>query len=257
MPFFDTLVAFTGVELVPMLAAIVITAIAATIQGTVGLGFGLISVPSLAMLDPRLSPVPQLLIAFPLVIGMLWSERHGVDRSGFGQIVLGRLPGAGLGYLLVEYFDRSSLELAIAAIIGMAVVVAVRNSRARSGPATPPSGALRFAAGWVSGTSSYVASIGGPPIALLYRNAQGPTLRATMAAVFLVGLTLTLVSRTAAGHIARGDVHVALVLAPSVVVGLLASRALRGRVEGPWLRTAVLVISGAAALALAARNLMG
>lgn len=258
MPLFDTLAAFTGVGVGPLLAAMVITAVAATVQGTVGMGFGLISVPTLAMLDPRLSPVPQVILALPLVIGMLWSERHGVDWAGFGQIVLGRLPGAALGALLVEYFARAHLELMMAAIIGLAVAIAVRNSRATAmADAPPPSAALRFAAGWVSGTSSYVASIGGPPIALLYRNAGGPTLRATLAAVFLVGLSITIVSRTAAGHIGVGDVRVAAALVPFVVLGFVVSRTLRGRVEGRWLRTAVLAISGLAALALGARNLVG
>lgn len=257
MSLLDPLVAFTGVGAGPLLVAMVVTAIAATLQGTVGLGFGLVSVPLLAMLDPRLSPVPQMLVVIPLVLSMAWAERGGIDWSGFGQIVLGRLPGATLGYLLVEYIDRRGLELTIAVLIGMAVLVAVRNNRRAPEGGPPPSGGLRFLAGWASGTSSYVAGIGGPPIALLYRNATGPTLRATLAAVFAVGLTITLTSRTAAGHISAGDLRVALVLLPFVVIGLKVSQVLKPRVEGPRLRNAVLVISGAAAVALAVRTLVG
>ncbi len=257
MSLLDPLVAFTGVGAGPLLVAMVVTAIAATLQGTVGLGFGLVSVPLLAMVDPRLSPVPQMLVVTPLVLSMAWGERHGIDWSGFGQIVLGRLPGATLGYLLVEYVDRAGLELTIAILIGLAVLVAMRNSRRAPEGGPPPSAGMRFAAGWASGTSSYVAGIGGPPIALLYRNANGPTLRGTLAAVFAVGLTITLSSRAVAGHIAPGDLRVALVLLPFVLLGLEASHVLKPRVEGPRLRGAVLVISGAAAVALAVRTMIG
>lgn len=253
----DAVVAFTGVSPGALLIAMAVTAIAATLQGTVGLGFGLVSVPTLAMVDPRLSPIPQMLVILPLVLSMAWSERHGIDWTGFGQIVLGELPGAALGYLLVEHIDRAGLELAIAVLIGLAVVVAMRNAdRAPEGTA-PPSGGMRFAAGWVSGTSSYVAGIGGPPIALLYRNASGPTLRGTLAAIFAVGLTITITSRTTAGHITLGDVRIALVLLPFVLLGLRLSRALKSWVEGPRLRRSVLLVSGAAALALAVRTLVG
>ena len=46
---------------------------------------------------------------------------------------------------------------------------------------------------------SYVSSIGGPPLALLYRDAQGDSLRSTLAFIFAVGHVLTIphVSRLA------------------------------------------------------------
>lgn len=257
MALLESLAGFAGVPLGPLLLAMLVTAIAAGLQGTVGIGFGLVSVPVLAMLDPRLSPVPQVMIVIPMVFGMAWNERHGIDWSGFGYIVLGRLPGATLGFILVEHIPRAGLELTIAVIIGAAVAVAVHNNRRASIESDTPSKGMRFAAGWVSGTSSYVASIGGPPIALLYRNASGPTLRATLAAVFAVGLCITLTSRTAAGHISLDDVRVAAALQPFVFLGLWSSRWLKPRVEGPRLRSAVLVVSGAAAVALALRTLVG
>lgn len=255
MPLLDLLTTFTGVPLGALLAAMAITAVAATLHGTVGLGFGMVSVPTLAMLDPRLSPVPQMLVVLPLILRMAWHERGGIDWRGFGLIAVGRLPGAALGVWLVERFARPGLELLIAAIIGGAVLLSV--AAGRGAAPQRATGGLRVAAGMASGVGSYIAGIGGPPIALLYRHATGPTLRSTMAMVFLVGLSITLVTRTAAGHISTSDLRVALVLLPAVGVGLRISHALKPRVEGPRLKVAVLVVSGAAALALALRALPG
>lgn len=256
MPLLDLLTAFTGVDPLPLLVAMAVTTAAAAVQGTIGFGFGLVSVPALSLLDPRLAPVPQMLVILPLAVQMAWSERRGIDR-GVGYVLLGRLPGAAIGATLVASFDRAGLELLIAGIIGAAVIGSLRPSRARhpahAGPG--PSRGLRFGAGAVSGVSSYVAGIGGPPIALAYRDAPGATLRATLAIVFTFGLTLTLSTRALAGHFTATDLRVAATLLPFVGLGVLASGPLRPRVEGPRLRTLVLLAASVSAAGLAVRAL--
>ena len=59
-------------SLVDLTLALVITAIAAMLQGSVGLGFAMVSVPLLSLIDPRLAPVPQLLVSLPLALAMAW-----------------------------------------------------------------------------------------------------------------------------------------------------------------------------------------
>lgn len=245
----DLLTDFTGVPVGLLVAAFVISTIAATVQSTIGFGFGLLSVPTLALLHPSLSPVPQMLIVVPMVLRMAWRERGGIDWSGFWLIVGGRFPGAALGVLLVSLFSRTVLDLVIAGIIGAAVVAAATSASVEARRVT------RFGAGVLSGVCSYVAAIGGPPIALVYRDASGPTLRSTLATIFMVGTAITLSSRTLAGQITEGDLRVAAVLAPSVLLGLAFSRGLMGRLEGRGLRSAVLGVAGLAAVALAVRTL--
>lgn len=246
----DSLLAFTGVPLGTLAVAFVISTVAATVQGTIGFGFGLLSVPTLALLHPSLSPVPQMVIVLPMVLRMAWRERGGIDWSGFGLIIAGRFPGAAIGVLLVSLFDRAVLDLTIAGIIGAAVAAAATSA------SVEPRRVTRFGAGVLSGVTSYVAAIGGPPIALVYRDAAGPTLRATLAMVFVVGMSITLTSRTVAGQISEADLRVAAALAPSVLIGLVASRGLVGRLEGRPLRLAVLAAAGLAAVALAVRTLV-
>lgn len=70
-------------SIIALTLALLITAIAASFQGTVGLGFAMISVPLLSLIHPSLASVPQLLIALPLTVALLWRERRAVDRHRF------------------------------------------------------------------------------------------------------------------------------------------------------------------------------
>lgn len=256
MPLLDLLTDFTQIAPVPLLVAMGVTFLAATLQGTVGFGFSMLSVPVLALFDPRLAPVPQMLVALPLTLPMAIREWGGVDWRGTGWVLLGRLPGAGLGIVLVGLATQRALDLMIAGAIALAVVAAAirRSATEADRPSSIP---LRFGAGVASGTLSYVSAIGGPPLALLYRNASGPTLRATLAVVFSVGLCITITGRTMAGQIGWADLRVAAVLAPFVLLGVVASGRLTGKVEGDRLRGLVLLVAGGAALGLAGRALFG
>lgn len=251
MSLLESLITFAGVPVGSLVAAFVISFFAAAVQGTIGFGYGLISVPTLALLHPALAPVPQLICAMPLVLHMAWRERAGIDWLGFGWITVGRFPGTAAGVLMVGALDPRSLDLVMAGIIALAVAASVSRARAVRLRGAP------FWAGLASGLTSYVSAIGGPPVALLYRDATGSTLRATLAAVFAVGLVITIAGRVLVGQLAEVDLRVSAVLLPGVLLGSWASGALLGRVEGPRLRAAVLWGSGLAAVALAARTLLG
>lgn len=246
----DSLAAWVGMSPLVLCAAVLISTVGVAVQGTIGFGFGLLSVPTLALMHPGLAPVPQLLLALPLAVQMAWQERAGIDWTGFGLITAGRFPGTAIGIGLVGTLAQGALDLVMAGIVALAVVAAAARAR------VVPGRMARFLAGVASGVMSYVSAIGGPPVALLYRDASGPTLRATLAMVFTVGLVITLVGRAVVGQISEADLRVSAVLAPSVVVGLWVSRGLVGRVEGARLRGAVLVASGLAAAGLAARTLI-
>jgi uncharacterized membrane protein YfcA len=133
-------------------------------------------------------------------------------------------------------------------IIGVAIVVS-RGTFHRTA-------AREFSAGDASGTMAMVSAIGGPPIALLYRNESGPTVRANLGLVFAVGLSITIGVRSLAGEVSWSEVVIGAALLPAVWLGLRASRALIPRVDGPRLRNAIVVVAGGAALLLLARGLL-
>lgn len=228
--------------------ALVVTLFAALLQGVVGMGFAMVSVPILAFVDPSLAPVPQLLMALPLTFSMAWRERSHVEFSGIGWILAGRVPGAVIGVALLAVATQRALDLAIALIVLAAVAIIASGIHVRRTRGTS------FGAGALSGVGGMVAAVGGPPLALLYAKDEAPTIRSNLAAILGIGLLLTLTLRTVSGHASLNDVRVAVVLFPAMLAGYLMSVRLKRYVSQRFVRTSILLLStlGAAALLLRA-----
>ncbi len=231
--------------------AFVITIAAGLIQGSIGFGLAVVSVPVLSLLDRDLAPVPQLLIALPLAVAIVWREWRHLDLSGVGWVVAGRFPGAALGVVLLKTFSESALDVLIAVLVLAGVVIVASGVVVRLTPIT------KMAAGIASGTMGLVASIGGPPLALLYRDVEGGTLRSSLNAIFAIGIVFSITVRAATSEISGSDIRVAGLLLPAAFLGLWLSRFFTARIEGRGLRTAVLAISGLAAVGLLLRGVLG
>ena len=222
--------------------------VAAALHSTVGFGFSLLSVPILALLNPLFAPVPQLLVVWPLTSAIVLRARHAVEVRSTLWILAGRVPGAVIGVVLLKWLSTAELDvlMSLMVMIGVALVVSRGSFRRTS--------SREVIAGVASGTMAMVSAIGGPPIALLYRNDEGPTVRANLGLVFAVGLTITITVRAAAGEMSWDEVLIGAALLPAVWLGLRASRFLIPRVDGPRLRNAIVIVAGAAAVLLLVRG---
>ncbi len=230
--------------------ALAVTAGAATIQGTVGLGFAMVSVPILSLIDARLAPVPQLIVVLPLTLSMAWRERHSIDLQGFWWLILGRIPGAIAGIALLAVATQQALDIFIGLVVLVAVAIIATGVHVRRTSVT------QFATGVASGTTGIVASIGGPAIALLYSSAEARTIRPTLAAIFTIGISMSIFFRSLSGNISRSDFVVSAVLFPAVVAGYFLSSVIKDKIPTGRVRIAILVISAAAAAGLLARALI-
>jgi hypothetical protein len=232
-----------------LIAALIVTFIAAAIQGVVGMGFAMISVPILALIHPSLAPVPQLLITLPLTVVMAWRERRHIQLSGVGWIIGGRIPGAVIGVGLITVATQQTLDIAIALIVLGAVAIIASGFHVKRTPLS------EFGTGLASGVSGFVASIGGPPLALLYTGDDGPTVRSNLAAIFTIGIVITISARTLTGNITLSDIRVATVLFPALVAGFLMSYRFKNRVSQTAVRNAILLLSLFGAIGLIIRVL--
>jgi hypothetical protein len=187
-------------------------------------------------------------VVFPLTLAIVFRERHAVEVKSTLWIFAGRLPGALVGVALLKMLSGAALDLLMSSmvIVGVALVVSRGTFRRTA--------AREFGAGVASGTMAMVSAIGGPPIALLYRNDSGPTVRANLGFVFAIGLCITISVRALAGEVSWAEVLVGAALLPAVALGLKASQWLIPRVDGPRLRNAIVVVAAAAALLLFARG---
>jgi uncharacterized membrane protein YfcA len=218
------------------------TALGATIQGSLGFGMNLVTVPALAVVLPGALPVTVIVLGIPMSIGMLHHEHHALDRRGVGWILAGRVPGTVAGAWVVAAVSTSILQGLAGGIVLCLVVASVAM------PAVPVRRDSQVAAGMVSGLTGTAAGIGGPPLALLYQHHPGPTMRSTLAAAFMFGTTLSLITLAVARQVSVDQLLLGVALAPVVVVGLTVGRRLHGALDRGWLRPAVLAFAGLAAV---------
>jgi uncharacterized membrane protein YfcA len=227
--------------------ALVITMCGAVVQGTIGLGFAVFSVPILSLVNPILAPVPQLLLAAPLTFAMTWRERTAIDSRGVAWMLAGRVPGAIIGLWLLGLAAQRSLDTGIA--ISVIAAVVILGTRIR----VPRNASSEFGTGVAAGIMGMVASMGGPAAALLFKDSDGPTVRASLALFFSGGLMVTILFRLAADRITQDDLILAGLLLPGLVAGYLVSSRLRYRLDAHGLRPAILAVSSLAAIGLLVR----
>jgi uncharacterized membrane protein YfcA len=99
-------------------------------------------------------------------------------------------------------------------------------------------------------------SIGGPPIALVYQESDGPTFRSTLATYFALGASISLAALAVAGRLGSHELRLGMLLWPGVLIGFVLSKPLTRRLDDGWTRPMVLTISALAAMLLLAQELV-
>jgi uncharacterized membrane protein YfcA len=219
-------------------------ALGALVQGAVGFGLALVAVPLLAIIDPRLVPVPMLILATAHAMLMLRREYRDTDWAGVGWALLGRLPGIALGVLAVALLPPRWFGLAVGVTVLTCVALSVVRWRPR--PTVP----ALLVAGVVSGAGGTASAIGGPPVALLYQHAPGARVRATLAAYFAAGSLLSLAGLLVGGQFSADAVQATALMVPFMIAGFALSGPARRLLDHGWTRPAVLALASAGALAL-------
>ncbi|PXY22395.1 sulfite exporter TauE/SafE family protein [Prauserella muralis] len=223
----------------------------ALVQGAVGYGMNLIAAPLLALVEPAFVPVPLILLASGHALLAVVREHRDVDWRGVGWAMLGRVAGTALGVLAVATLAQRPF----AAIVGISVLACVVLSLVSWRPHPAPGPLL--VAGVASGTFGTAASIGGPPIALLYQHAAGARIRSTMAACFAIGSAISLAGLGVAGELHVRHLVFAAWMLPFLLAGFLLSGPARRLLDGGRIRPAVLTVAAASALALIGRSVFG
>lgn len=197
--------------------ASVVVALGAMVQGSIGFGLNVVGAPLLVLIDTRFVPGPTLVAALVLTVLIGLRHRGEVDRASFRWIFVGRVPASLGAALLVSALPERGIAFALAAVVLVGVGISLVGWRIPRRPLNV------VAVGAVSGVMSTLSSVGGPPIALLYQDARGRELRATLAAVFTVGALVSIGLLAAVGRFGTREILVSLVLVPGVILGFVAS----------------------------------
>jgi uncharacterized protein len=230
----------SGLEYAIALGAVFV---AALVQGSIGFGLNLLSAPVIAILNPHALPATLVLLALPLSATTSWRERHAIDSRPLRWMLLGALPGTVVGLVIVRLVSGDALAVVVGAIALVGVVLSI---------VTPPiriDARSASVAGLVSQSFGTAASVGGPPVALLYQHHGGPVIRSTLGAYFALTGVLSIAGLAAIGKVAGWQIVLALALVPAMAAGFWLSRHLHGHVDRGWMRPAILVLSALAGTA--------
>ena len=232
-----------------LLVAGLVVLVGAVVQGFVGFGLGLFAAPLLALLEPSLVPVPLLMIAsLTSVLSVVREHRH-TDWRGVGWVVIGRVPGTAVGLAAVLLLSARWFGI----LVGLSVLACVALSLVSWRPL--PTARALLVAGAVSGATATSATIGGPPLALVYQHSEGPRVRATLGACFLIGSAMSIAALGTAGRVGVDELRAAVTLVPFLLVGFALSGPARRRLDLRWLRPGVLGVSALGAVLLIAQAL--
>jgi uncharacterized membrane protein YfcA len=218
--------------------------IGAAVQGSIGIGLGLISAPVLAIVDPAFIPATITIAVLPLTVLIAWADREHVRRGDAGLAVLGRLPGVVVGALIVAAISETVLSV----LVGLSVLIAVAASLTTR--KIPLNTGTLLGAGAASGFMGTTTGVGGPPMALTYQHSDPATMRATISAFFFVGALMSTAALWVAGEVGERQLELSLLLVPAVVAGGLTARALKDHLQPHLVRPLVLTVCAASAVAL-------
>ncbi len=218
-------------------AVFLATMLGATVQGSIGFGMNLVTVPVLAIVEPAALPATAVLLGFPMSVTMVLHEHEAVDRRATGWVLVGRVPGTVAGTVIVALVATSTLSVIVGVVVLVAVAMSVRGTQIDVNARTCT---LTGVGSGVMGTS---AGIGGPPLALLFQHREGRVVRSTLAACFFFGTSFSLLALSIAGEVELGHLALAAALVPAVLLGFLTSRMFRPVLDRGWLRPAVLVFA--------------
>jgi len=241
------MVAVAGLSLTTLFLATLVMSIGAALQAAVGLGLALFVVPLLALIDLQLIPGPMLLASVALAVMMAHRGRAAIDRRALSLSLVGLCIGTAIGAAGLTLVAPASLTRLFALLILAAVLISLLGTGVRVSR-----GAL-LAGGGAAGIMGTMVGIHGPPIALVFQNAEPAQARAMLGAFFAVGYAMSVAALAAVGLFGRHELVLGLLLLPGVGIGYAAAPLIARFLDRGRLRIAILAISGASAVVLLVR----
>ena len=212
-------------------------ALAGIVQASAGLGFAMVANPLIALINIAYLPGPMLFANLFLSSAILWREGFALDRREMPPLFTGLLIGTVIGALVLTQIEAESLGVVFGIIILAAVLLSIFS----------PSLALTrkniLIAGTAGGITGIISAMHGPPLVMLYQREDPSKIRATFAALFVVGCTMAITGLWLAGHFGMTQIWMAISLLPGIVIGFVAGRFIAARVTRGAARVAMLIIS--------------
>jgi len=224
-----------------LIVAAVTVFLAGAVQGLMGLGFSLVTVPILVVfLAPRIA-VPVVLILSTVINVLLYREVRGqADLKRMLPLVIAGVASLPVGTYLLVSLDAGMLKIIIGALISCFALALLAGWQR---PVRREVTGL-VAAGLASGILNGVTSTSGPPVIFFLANQGMPreAFRASLITYFMFLNLATVPVYLAGGLLTREVLAESVILLPGMVAGGLAGSRLTSRVPEAAFRKAALSI---------------
>ena len=223
--------------------------IGAALQTSAGIGFGMVAVPLLGLIDLAWLPAPVLQANLLLSVAMAVRGRGSLDLAEAPPLFAGLAVGTAVGAGVLAMTAEESLGLLIGALICLAVVVSL------AAPPVPLNRRTILVASTVGGATGIITVMHAPPLIVLYQRESPEKVRATMGVVFVTGCVMALATLWLAGLYGASEARAGAALMPGVILGFFLGRIAAGRVPAAAARAAMLTVAAGGGLALILRSL--
>jgi uncharacterized membrane protein YfcA len=227
--------------------AILIMASGCAFQAAVGIGMALLVVPLLALVDTQLVPGPMLFAGTALTALTAYRDRAALETAKLKLALAGLALGTVMGAVALRIFNGPNLPKLLGALVLLAVLVSVVGRKFQ------PTKRLLLVGSIASGIMGTMVGIHGPPLALVFQNAEASQTRAMLGAFFTVGYMLAVVSLAVVGLFDAQKLLLGFALLPGAVIGYLAAPAVSQFIDSSVLRVGILAVSSISAVSLLLR----
>lgn len=225
-----------------------IVLVAALLQMAIGMGFGMLASPLLAVVKPEIVPGCVMLIGLIVAFSGAWRERNNISfqeiKMGFG----GRVIGSAAAFVILLYITNLDVFLVVFGTMMLAAVLL-----AASGMRFAFNDRNLFGLSVVSGLMGTITAVGAPPMAIIYHDRPAHIVRPTLNAFFGAGSVLGLLGLAASGWLQHDDFIAALLFLPALFSGIYLSRFFRD-LPALFLSRVLLFLSGIASVLLIFRG---
>ena len=204
-------------------------------------------VPLLALVYQSFIPGPMLLAGVLLALMTAYRERAAIDVPALGSSLAGLAIGTVAGAFALRFASGPHLGKTFGALVLLAVLLSVAGCRF-----TATRRSLMIAGG-AAGVMGAMAGIHGPPISLVFQNAEPRVARGMLSAFFSMAYLAAVAALAAFGLFGMPQLVRAGILVPGVVIGLVIAPHIAQHIDGPRLRLIILGIAATSALVLLVR----
>ena len=232
-----------------LVLVLLITAAGAIVQGSAGIGLGLIASPVLLSIDVDFGPGPLLLGGLVIGARHMTAEWDDLDRPTLGRAFLGLPIGAIAGLAVLRVMDADTLSLTVGLLICVAAVALLCGANLHRTTTTD------VITGASAAFTSMTAAIPGPPLVIGFADLAPRCLRCTVSVFVAVTGVVVFFGLLAIGRFGWHEAALLGTMIPGLLIGVVLSRWTRPLLDRSWFRPAVLLLSFAGGAALAINQL--